>query len=119
MSEHGHGEFRSSHERTERAAENVYLRLVARYAMAASLPLMGFILTMAFKAQESAIRQEEKITALSDRMDRQIVSVTTIINSRLDAQGRRIDDMGNELNRLRDYTYRVYPGARSSPSEIK
>jgi hypothetical protein len=89
----------------EKAAESVYLRLVSRYAMAASLPLTGFVLTMMFKAQESAIRQEERLISLTDRLDRQINGLSTILNSRIDAQASRIQQLDTEVNRLRDSFY--------------
>jgi hypothetical protein len=99
--------------RVEAAAESALLRLVARTSMAVLVPagiaFCGWAATEVWasvkKTGEAVNRLEVLITANGGTLQ--------VLNSRLDAQGRRVDQHDTDIERLRERLYALPP--RSTP----
>lgn len=85
-------------ERTERIAENAFLKLIARGAMVAVLPMCGWLISEVVSLRTSLSRApdqlalvETRIGAKIDQVESRSVGRLSIAEDRLSAQSRRAD----------------------------
>jgi len=122
------------------AADRAIVLLLSRYSMIAVIPLIGVIATLsgvigtrmlmaindgikeakdsAVLARDTAAQARAELTgAISDLRNTLTANVgaLNLINSRLDAQGRRIDGHDAEIDRLRERMY----GGGSPPGPVR
>lgn len=106
------------HSTTERVADSVFVKLVARFAMIIGVPLVGYLgnelWTSVKRTNESTIRLEEKITTL---LNVQIPDMQRALTDRINAHAQRLDGQDRRNDRqdtdIDDLKRRVYPLTRT------